>query len=221
MRGREHARQHVTYSRARLATSAAQTQTIDSLEADGVWCPMAHCNLKDDSIQYLPSLLCVRTFQKINDPIVSLSALDNIGAYTGETMAVCAYESPSHPALVAFDYQDGSVRWETPLKDLPGTAFGRRRPSGVLMAKMRLNGNPVRRYVYAANWAEFVAYAADGTQIWKRPTTDIAVGGPGWVGAPISLRFSEAKELVTVTSEGWVIKLNPVDGSTIDAYRMD
>jgi len=199
--------------------ASAQSLTVDSLEADGVWCPMAHATRNDDSFQDLPPLRRVRTFQKISSPIVSPLALSNLGAYSGEAMAVCAYESPCYPALVAYAYQDGSVRWTSPLRDLPG--IDRRRVAGVLLAKMGMNGSQKQRYVFAANPTEFVAYAADGTRLWKRPTAEVACGVWNNIGAPTSLRFTEAKELVTVTSGGWVVKLNPMNGRIIDAYRMD
>jgi len=81
---------------------------VESLEVDGRWCPMAHCNQTDDSFHDLPPLREASRSQTIADPVVSPYAWDNLGAYTGEKMAVCAYESPTHPALVAYDYQDGS-----------------------------------------------------------------------------------------------------------------
>ena len=196
-----------------------RTAAIDSLEADGVWCPMAHCNRNDDSFQNIVPLRSVRITHKLNDPAVSPSALNNLGAFTGERMALCVYESPSHPALVAYDYQDGSVRWTSPPEDMPG--FSRRRTNGILLAKMRLNRGPVHHYVFAANSAEFVAYSADGTRLWKQPTTEMAHIAPRGIGAPRSLRFSDAKELVAATNRGWVIKLNPLDGTVTDAYKME
>lgn len=193
--------------------------SVESLEVDGRWCPMAHCNQTDDSFHDLPPLREARTSQRIADPVVSPYAWDNLGAYTGEEMAVCAYESPRHPALVGYDHQDGSIKWTSPPADLPGDA--RRRPNGIAMAKMGIGGKPARSYVFASNPAEFVAYAADGTRLWKRRTTEIAGHAPRWIGAPSSLRLTDAKELVAATTEGWVVKLNPADGSTIDAYRME
>ena len=193
-----------------------QEFAVNSLEADGLWCPMAHCNRNDDSFQDLPPLLNVGPVQKITDPLVSPRGGIFLGCFTGEVLAVCAYNSPGHPALVAYHYEDGSIKWMSPLEDLPGQRH--RKPAGVLIAKITIGGNPSERFVFAANHAEFVAYTIDGSRIWKRATQDINPEGFGW---PVSLSFTDAKELVTVTTEGWVVKLNPIDGSTIDAYRMD
>jgi len=193
-----------------------------SLEADGAWCPMSHANRNTDSFQHLPPLRRVRTTQQITDPAVWHSAWNNLGSYTGETVAVCSYMSPpSHPALVAFDYQDGSVRWTSPLENLPSLR-PRLVPGEILLAKMRVNGKPMRRYVFASTWAELAAYDADsGKRVWKRSAHEIAEAVGGEIGAPRTLRFNDAKELVTVTTRGWVIKLNPLDGSTADAYKME
>jgi hypothetical protein len=180
---------------------------------------MAHANRNDDSFQDLPPLRRVGTFQQITDPVVSPGALNLLGSYTGETMAICAYASPIHPALVAYDYQDGSVRWTSPSGDLPG--FRRRLLPGILMAKMGFNGNPVQSFVFACNWAEFVAYTSNGRRMWKRATAEITQAALDGIGIPRSLRYNDAKELVTATSKGWIVKLNPRDGSTIGAYKMD
>jgi len=196
----------------------AQTSTIDSLEADGVWCPMAHCNRNDNSYQDLPPILSLGSSQKILDPTVSPGASRVLGCVSGESMAVCAYDMPNYPALAAFDYQSGGVIWKSPPEDLPGTTH--RVPAGLLLAKMGINGDPVRHWVFAANPAEFVAYVANGVRVWKRPTTQITTAAPNGVGMPISLSFDDAKEIVTVTNTGWIIKLNPVNGSVIDAYQM-
>jgi hypothetical protein len=214
-----HAGPHEGYTLKTAASTSTKSVTIDSLEADGLWCPMAHCNRNDNSFQDLPPLRRVRTFQKITDSIVSPFSAFHLGAFTGETMAVCVYSSPNYPALVAYNYDDASVTWTSPLQDLSET--GRRRVGGILLAKMSTNGNPLQRYVFAANPKEFVAYSADGNRLWKRKSTEITPAAPDGIGGPIALRFSDAKELVTATDEGWIVKLNPVDGSIIDAYKMD
>jgi PQQ-like domain len=206
------------------AVSPAQGFTADGLQADGLWCPMAHGNRNVSSFQDLPPLLNVSKIQKIVSPAVSSRGFIHLGSFTGETMAVCAYASPRHPALVAYDYQDGSIRWRSALEELPapGEVSGfQRLPAGVLLAKMSVNGKPTRHYVFAANPAEFVAYRTDGTLVWKRPTTAITTAAPYGVGGLTSLSFDDAKELVTTTTDGWVVKLNPVDGRVIDAYKMD
>lgn len=204
--------------------TVAQNFSIDSLEVDGTWCPMAHCNRYDDSYQEITPLLTVGAVQKITDPRVSPSAWLFLGCVTGEAMAVCAYNSPDFPALVAYDYENGSVRWTSPLEDLPEVNDGvnGRRAAGILLAKMGVNGNPVRRYAFAANRAEFVAYAAQsGVRVWKRANSQVTPQAPEGIGLPVSITFNDEKELVTITKEGWIVKLNPVNGSTIDAYKMD
>jgi hypothetical protein len=134
-------------------------------------------------------------------------------------MMVCAYNSPSYPALVAYNESDGSVKWMSPLTDLPGSAS--RATAGLLLAKIGINGTPPRHWTFAANPAEFDAYAVNGTRVWKRANTAITPAAPDGVGTPISMSMNDAKELVTVTNKGWIVKLNPLNGSTIDAYKMD
>jgi hypothetical protein len=189
------------------------------LELDGFGCPMAHCNRNDDSFHDLPPLRNVETSQKIIDPIVSPRAFVHLGAFTGEKAAVCAYDSVLHPALVAYDYKSGSILWTSPLEDLPG--LFQRWPSGILLAKLvGKDGSPQHR-VFAANPVEFVAYAADGRRLWKRATSEISVDAHTGVGMPTSLSFTDAHELVCVTTKGWVVKLDPLDGAVIASYRMD
>jgi outer membrane protein assembly factor BamB len=206
---------------------AAKNGEIDSFEVDGVWCPMGHCNRSDTSAHDLPPLRYPTILQEITDPRVPRRTLGNHGAFTGEQMAVCTYALPSHPALVAYDYQDGSVRWTSPVEDLqPGlTKYGQRTNtravSALLLAKLRVDGGPVRRCVFAANPREFVAYTDDGDLIWRRVAAEITPAAPEGIGSPTSLSYSDAHELVAATRSGWVIKLNPLDGRTIDAYRME
>lgn len=192
------------------------TVTIDSFEADGFGCPMAHCNRTDDSLHDLPPLRSVEIALPITDPIVSPRATIHLGAFTGETMAVCTYDSPLHPAVVAYDYQTGAVKWTSPLEDLPG--LFQRWPSGILMAKIAIDGGPKQHFVFVANPIEFVAYTANGDRLWKRRATDIAAAG---IGLPTSLSYTDAKELVCATTQGWVIKLDPIDGRVIDAQQLN
>jgi len=187
------------------------------LELDGFGCPMAHCNRNDDSLHDLPPLRSVGTCQKIVDPVVSPRAFVHLGAFTGEHAAVCTYDSPMHPALVAYDYKTGSVAWTSPPEDLPGLFH--RWPSGILLARLMVDDRPPRHCVFAANPVEFVAYGDDGRRLWKRATTE--VHRDGTVGMPTSLSFTNRGELVCVTTLGWVVKLDPLDGSVISSYRMD
>ena len=189
------------------------------LEQDGFGCPMAHCNRNDDSLQDLPPLRSLETSQKIDDPLVSPRAFVHLGAFTGEHAAVCVYDSTSHPALVAYDYKTGSILWTSPLEDLPG--MFQRWPSGILLAKLIVDGGPPQHCVFAANPVEFVAYKEDGRRFWKRATTQVSADAPAGVGMPTSLTFTDRGELVCVTTKGWVVKLDPLDGSVISSYRMD
>jgi outer membrane protein assembly factor BamB len=191
---------------------------IDLLEPDGNWCPMAHCNRLDDSFQQLPPLRQPRTVQRLEDARVSPYGFIHLGSFTGERMAVCTYAAPSRPALAAYDYRDGSTLWLSPLEDLPG--LPRRIPSGVLIARMARDGGAPRRVVFAANPAEFVAYRADGTRLWKKSTREITPVSPNGIGIPISISFTDSNAIVAATSSGWIVKLDPTDGRTIDAYRM-
>jgi hypothetical protein len=86
------------------AVSSAQNSTIDSLQSDGMWCPMAHSNQNVSSFQDVPPLLKVSKPQKITNRAVSFRGFVHLGSFTGEMMAVCVYASPYHPALVAYDY---------------------------------------------------------------------------------------------------------------------
>jgi hypothetical protein len=192
---------------------------ITRLELDGFGCPMAHCNRNDDSLHDLQPLRSVQTSQKIVDPVVSPRAFVHLGAFTGEHAAVCTYDSPLHPALVAYDYRTGSVVWTSPPEDLPG--LFQRWPSGILLAKLIVDDRPPQHCVFAANPVEFVSYAGDGRRLWKRATTEVNGDAPTGVGMPTSLSFTDRGELVCVTTNAWVVKLDPLDGSVISSYRMD
>lgn len=191
----------------------------DTFEADGQWCPMAHCNRTDNSFQFLSPLRTVRTFRRIDAPVAHAKGFIHLGSFTGRSMAVCTYSTPSLPALAAFRYHDGSVIWTSPMEDLPG--YPLRVPLGILMARMSVKGRPAENFVFAANRAEFVAYSGDGRRIWKRRNGDVTPEAPGGIGLPISLSFSDTKEIVAATTGGWVIKLSPLTGHTIDAYKME
>jgi hypothetical protein len=180
---------------------------------------MAHCNRTDDSFHDLPGLATVSSSQKLTHPGIADAARNNLGCYTGEERAVCAYESPDHPAVVAYDYADGSVDWTSHVDDLPAT--GRRRwVSGLLLARLRQRSGPSRRYVFAANPAEFVAYTSEGELVWNHAAEAIAGDGEDGLGAPRCLRFDDAGHIVTATTGGWVVKLDPRDGRVADAHLL-
>ena len=193
--------------------------TLSRLELDGFGCPMAHCNRNDDSLHDLSPLRRVETAQKIVDPIVSPRAFVHLGAFTGERAAVCTYDSVLHPALVAYDYKTGSVLWTSPREDLPG--LFQRWPSGILLARIAVDDGPLQHRVFAANPVEFVAYAGDGRRLWKRLTNEVSAAAPTGIGMPTSFSFTDSRELVCVTTRGWIVKLDPLDGRVISSYRMD
>jgi hypothetical protein len=191
----------------------------ETLETDGQWCPMSHCNRTDNSFQSVLPLRSVKSFRKISAPVAHSEGFIHLGSFTGRNIAVCTYSTPGLPALAAFRYQDGSVLWTSPMEDLPG--YPLRVPVGILMARMSVKGKPAQNYVFAANVAEFVAYSEEGQRIWKRRNAEVAPEAPWGVGLPISMTFNDAKEIVVATTGGWVVKLSPLNGQTIDAYKME
>src|SRR5262249_43477655 len=87
-------------------------------------------------------------------------------------------------------------------------------------AKMALSGCRARPYVFAANPTEFVAYTADGALFWRRDCKQITGAAPMGIGEPVALSFTDSREIITATTAGWIVKLNPTNGSPIDAYKM-
>lgn len=194
--------------------------SVTEFRADGEWCPMAHCNRNLDNYQRVRPLMTLHSSRTIGDGIASPRATILLGCATGQRFAVCAYDSADYPALVAYGYPDGRILWTSPFEDLPGD--DRRRPvAGLLIGKMRVEAGPEETYVFAANPTEFVAYTAAGARLWKVLATGISPDASEGVGRPISISYTDDRELVTTTDRGWIVKLSPVDGSTIDAYRME
>jgi hypothetical protein len=198
---------------------------VIALDADGAGCPMSHCNQKADDFQRIRPLEGPIAMTKIEDPVVGSNATVLLGCTTGSSMAVCAYNALDSPGLVAYDYRSSEVLWTSPPEDLPLVggvgAFPGRLVLGVLIAKVRVNGDPEATWVFAANPAEFVAYDANGTRLWKRPSDTITPLAPEGIAAPIAISFSEENELIVATRGGWIVKLHPSNGETIDAYKMD
>jgi hypothetical protein len=185
------------------------------LESDGAWCPMAHANCFNDSFNDIAPMRTVQTFQSIPDPPFGYL---NLGAFTGESFAVCAFAGPARPALAAFDYS-GTTRWMSRLEDLP--PVGRlRRVAGILMAKVTPAGQPAALRVFAANPNEFIAYGEDGSVIWRRPARDMVGGSAEGPGTLRSFSYTPDGALVICTRLGWVIKLSPVDGAPIASYHL-
>jgi len=48
--------------------------------------------------------------------------------------------SPGHPASVAYDYEGGTIKWTSPVDDLPGA--GRRNVAAILMGQAEPEGYP-------------------------------------------------------------------------------
>jgi hypothetical protein len=189
----------------------------ETLGLDGTWCPMAHCGLWDTSVESVAPLMDLSSAALVTDPQVSPIANNNLGCTTGESIAVCAYDSPSYPAIVAYNYQDGSVAWTSPLNDLPPLGDGRRGLNAPLLVVLTRRPGP-NEIVIAANPVQVVAYTAGGSRLWKRRIQRLGVG---LIGAPVSFSIDNANELVTATDQGWIIKLNPRTGALIDSYRMN
>jgi polyhydroxybutyrate depolymerase len=198
---------------------------VTALEADGDGCPMSHCNQRVDDFQRIPPLVTPVASTKIEDPDVGSNATVLLGCTTGTDMAVCAYNALNAPGLVAYDTRSGEVLWASPPDDFPligGVgAFPGRLVLGVLIAKVSIDGGAKATRVFAANPAEYVAYDADGNRLWKRPSHTITPLAPEGIAAPIAISFSEENELIVATRGGWIVKLHPSNGETIDAYRMD
>jgi hypothetical protein len=177
---------------------------------------MAHCGRFDTSFQRTWPLMDVSSVELVADPQVSPIANSSLGCTTGQTIAVCAYDSPSYPAIVAYNYQDGSVAWTSSLSDLPPVR-GRRYVNAPLL--VALTGRPgPNEIVIAANPLQVAAYTASGSRLWRR---NIQRQGVGVVGVPVSFSIDNAMELVTATNQGWIIKLDPFTGAMIDSYQMN
>jgi len=180
---------------------------------------MAHASRWDDSFQDLPPLRRSPILQPVGHPIGALHGGHALGAFTGENMAICVYGSDDYPAVVAYDLDDGAIRWTSPREDLalPDHPFR----SGVLMARVQLDGAQAHRCVFAASRAGIVAYSDTGERLWLRRAWQITPAAPDGIGTPIALSYADSGALVTATSTGWVIKLDPCDGTPLDAYRME
>ena len=202
-------------------TSANSAGSNVEWGVDGVWCPLAHCTQFDTSFQSVTPLLSLSTVQQITDPRVSPIANFSLGCTTGQSIAVCAYDSPSFPAIVAYNYSDGSVSWLNSPNDLPPVKSTRRYVKSPLLVVGTSNGGVPQELVIASNPLQIVAYTSSGELVWKRHTLTLTPLAPNGVGAPVSFSIDNANELVAATNAGWIIKLDPADGSTIDAYQMN
>jgi hypothetical protein len=177
---------------------------------------MAHGNRFDDSFSDLPPIRTVQSVQAIAEPRYSDISL---GAFTGEAFAVCSFESPLKPALVAFNYADGSIRWSSNVNDFP--PHDRQRwVAGILMAKLVVPGRPAERRIFASNPREFIAYDERGAVVWKRAASELVPESRDGPGILRSFSYTSDHALVICTNAGWIIKVDPVDGALVDSYRM-
>jgi polyhydroxybutyrate depolymerase len=198
---------------------------VTALDADGDGCPMSHCNQRVDDFQKIAPLDAPVASTKIDDPDVGSNATVLLGCTTGKDMAVCAYNAMNAPGLVAYDLRSGEVLWTSAPDDFPMVggvgAFPGRLVLGLLIANVTDDSGAETTRVFAANPAEYVAYDSDGNRLWKRPSDTITPLAPEGIAAPIALSFSDDNELITATRGGWIVKLHPSNGETIDAYKLD
>lgn len=195
------------------------TRTLVAIEPDGDGCPMAHANLMDDSLCNLPPL---RTLSEVKHVPYPARGGINFSGYTGETYAICVYESVREPALVAFDLNTGRKLWQTARDVLdqpsdsnaPGRWIG-----GILLVNLVFDDGSRDRRVYASNAAELVCLDERGKVLWRRPTSEMSDNAGGAkIGGARCLRFSKDNKLVFVTHQGVLCKIDPLDGATVDLY---
>ena len=198
---------------------AADTRRLVAIEPDGHGCPMAHSNLMDDSLCQLPPMTTLSEVKHVHSPT---RGGINFGGYTGETYAICVYESAREPALVAFDLNTGRKIWQTAREvlDQPkdSNAPGRW-ISGLLLVNLVFDDGSRDRRVYAANADEMVCLDENGKIVWRRATADMSGNAAGTkIGGARCLRYSKDNKIVFVTHQGVLCKIDPLDGSTVDLY---
>jgi hypothetical protein len=200
-----------------LASRVTGWATGATVETDGQWCPMAHANREDNSVQLSPPLREVASVTHLCDPRLARGTLHNLGAFTGSDYALCVYASTWAPTLVAFDLHSGEILWtsETSHLKMPGHPFR----SGALLACVK-SGTERRRFVYAGCATEFAAYNATGGCLWRRAVPDRSATSPYGFGAPIALTYTDSGAIAAATSEGWVVTLDPLSGRLLETARM-
>lgn len=192
-----------------------------SICTDGDGVPMAHCNLLDNSFSPLPPLTRIKDIQHL--PIPAHGGA-NLGSYTGRDLVVSVYDKADEPALVARQLSNGEAVWETPLCSFPtvDTLGGLRGVSGLFLTELRFEtGGPVS-CLFAGNEAEIQCLAPNGSVIWQRKGSDI-VGPKAKInhGSPRCLRPTPDGALFYATSTGWVVKLEPLTGATLDVLPLE
>lgn len=204
---------------APLGPCASDVNEVISIVPDGDGCPMAHCRLTDDSAHQLASLRSMGSVQEIVDPRVASRAGMNLGAYSGQSYAVCTYEAPAYPGLACFDLHDGAVRWLSPYGDLR-TDTRYRGISGILMATVTTRRSGPLRRIFAGNRREMLAYDERGGEVWRRRLADLLPHAETQVRGPRDIRFCADLSLVASTVDGWVLKLDASSGDLFDACRL-
>jgi hypothetical protein len=196
-----------------LSAGIGDDRITRPVEADGIWCPMAHADRSVTSCQGGEPLTRVESVERVGLGVAPAAAGHHLGAFTGSAYSVCAYASPFGPALVAFDHDTGEVRWTSPPGDL--WASPRRAVSALLLARVATSGGRTDRRVFAGNPFEFLAYDQNGMRQWGTRTADWS---PGFSGVPVSVNYTDDGELVTGTDEGWFAKLQPTSGTVSAAW---
>lgn len=203
------------------AASNNKKRTLVTIEPDGRGFPMAHANLMDSSLCGLPPLRSLSGAHHV--PYPSRGGI-NFGAYTGESYAICVYESTREPGLVAFNLDTGRKMWQTPrdMLDQPKDAFAPGRwISGLLLVNLVFDDGSRDRRIYASNAAEMVCLDEYGKPVWRRSTSDM-VGNAAdeRIGGARCLRLSKDNKIVFVTHQGVLVKIDPLDGAVVDLYPL-
>lgn len=189
------------------------------IEPDGDGSPMPHSNMLDNSVCGTPPLRSVSSIDHI--PFPAYGGI-NFGAYTGEKYAVAVYEGPREPAIVAYDLTTGNRLWQTALdifpqsKDMPLRWVG-----GVLLAKLHFDDGTVEHCTFAGNRKEFICFNADGKIRWRKSAAEILGSEDLRLGTPRCLRIARDKKIVLFTSQGNLIKFDPLTGEIEDLYTLD
>ncbi|SIT15326.1 Sulfotransferase family protein [Roseivivax lentus] len=191
---------------------------LTAIEPDGEGFPMAHGSLLDNSCVGLPPLRRVNSVQHKPEPSYGGG---NFGAFTASDYAVAVFDSAQEPALEGIDLKSGEVLWQSELDLLPMPSDGLpgRFLGGLLLVRLIFENGRTRRCIYAGNRVEIVCLDLDGKVIWRRPTCDIvSVFGAAARdhGTPRCLRYSRDNALVYGSRNGYVGKLDPLTGATLD-----
>ncbi|KUJ80075.1 sulfotransferase family protein [Ruegeria profundi] len=193
-----------------------------AIEPDGQGFPMAHGNLLDSSYVPLTPLREIRGIETKPDPKCGGG---NFGAYTATDYALAVFDSPHEVPLEAIDLETGKVIWQSDLGDFPAIKDGLRGRfiGGALLAKLQFSNGRTRRCIFVGNRAEIRCIGLDGKTIWKRETADIVseLGSTArGHGTPRCLRYTTDNELLYGTRNGYLVKLDPLSGQTIDVVDL-